>query len=343
MDELLARLVADVPRNPFLDEQKTKTYVWVQDGDSGRIVPSIVNAFWSPYLYRGQLARHTPCVPAVFRKLKVVKHPQQLSRKERARCFLDRVRLEEFLLALAQHPACEYSREVGLVISTEAIAQHYGMTTDRLDLTQDPAVAAFFATNRRNPSGNWRAVANGIGVVYRIDARRVQQCLPEPSDLECIGKQALPRPGEQKAWTLRVPLGLDFEKLPIDVFTFAHNKHSGNRLNARFEAGKRLFPEDALADVAATIRDAKSVPRELVAKVLMLINCPPAIFEQELEASTAYLSKHFGVAVRDRELISFSTTQRSAAQRAVSLRKRKFLEDVGVWAVRRASRRELRR
>jgi hypothetical protein len=38
---------------------------------------------------------------------------------------LARIGLEEFLVVLSAHPAIEYSRRIALVVSSEAIAQHY--------------------------------------------------------------------------------------------------------------------------------------------------------------------------------------------------------------------------
>lgn len=74
---------------------------------------------------------------------------ESLSLAERVRLFVDRVRLEEFLLALCDHPALDYAEQIGLRLQPYGLAQHYEMATDQLDLTQDHNVAVFFATNRR--------------------------------------------------------------------------------------------------------------------------------------------------------------------------------------------------
>jgi len=343
VEDMLICLKAEVPDNPLLDEATNRTYTWVARGELGRILPSFVNSFWSPFLYRGQVQRHSPCLPAVFRGLRFVDHPQKLSRFERAKCFLERVRLEEFLLALTSHPACDYSREIGLAMSPEAIAQHYEMATDRIDLSQDPDVAAFFATNTRGADGSWRPVSEGTGIVYRLKISKFRRKLREPSDLEWIGKQTLPRPGEQRAWTLRVPLGRDFEKLPVDLFTFTHRRHCSQRIHERFRGGKVLFPPDGLSRLAARIRAARSVARTFVSKVLTLQGCPAAIFERELQASVGYLAKHFSVVVRDRTPITFSPSQRAAIEKSVNRMKRIFLNDVGVRAVRTVMPEEMRR
>jgi hypothetical protein len=264
-----------------------------------------------------------------------VTHPQVLSQLDRARCFVARVKLEEFLLGLAQHPACAYSRKIGLAMSPEAIAQHYEIATDRIDLTQDPDVAAFFATHTRDARG-WHPLATGTGVIYRMNFPDLRATLHDPSDLEWIGKQALPRPGEQKAWTLRLPLGCDFEKGRIDVLTFNHQESCGRRLSDQFRAGALLFPPDRLSAVADSIRLSASIPRSLVSKVLTLQGRPAHLHERELEASAGYLAKNVGIAVVDREPIALSTIELAAADLDVERAALTFLDDVGVRPMRQA-------
>ena len=330
VDAVLDRIRADVPWNPFLRESKV-TYEWVADGSEGRLVPSLASPFWSPFLYRGQVQRHYPCIPGVFRSLQVVRHPQKLTPRKRAQCFLARVQLEEFLLALRDHPAVAYARDIGLKMSREPLAQHYGMATDRLDLSQDPEVAGFFATNVRADDGHWVPINGGTGVLYRLDVSGRYRAL-QSGELEWIGKQVLPRPGEQKGWTLRMPLGGDFEALPVDVFTFEQRRESGQRINEKFGGGERLFPPDALAEVAQAIRESKSIARSLVSRVLALQGCPGHSHRRELDASVGFFAKEFNIAVDDREPLSFSPRQRAAAEAQTQYLKEAFLDDVGVRA-----------
>jgi len=336
VDAVLDRIRADVPWNPFLSDDDSKVaYEWVADRSEGRLVPSLASPFWSPFLYRGQCRRWPRCIPAVFRGLQFVDHPQKLTRWERARCFLARVQLEEFLLALADHPAVPYAREIGLKMSREALAQHYEMATDRLDLSQNPEVAAFFATNSRADDGRWIPINEGRGVVYRLDISGHSRSLLS-GELEWIGKQILPRPGEQKGWTLQMPLGGDLENLPVDIFTFGQRKESGRRINEKFAGGRHLFPPDVLAEVAQAIRDSKSVARSLVSRVLALEGCRGDLHRRELAASVGFFAEQFGIAVEDREPLSFSLRQRADAEAQTHCMKDAFFDDVGVRAVRRA-------
>ena len=303
-------------------------YFWTKEG---RLLPSMTAPFSSPFIYRGQTARFTPCFPGVFRGLGTADDFKQLSPERRARCFIDRVRLEEFVVALSLHPATAYAREIGLRIHPYALAQHYEITTDRIDLTQDHRVAAFFATNTRI-AGKWLPVEEGTGVVYRIDFSACMNHFKER--FEWIGKQALPRPGEQKGCTLSLPLGMDFESLPVEIYTFPHNGASGQRLNEFFSGGGALFPPDAMAEVADTIRQAPTIPRQLVDGLLKSKEPAARLLFDAHDGGAAFLEKNSEVKVAVRPLNVLSKSQLARANEAVEQMRKTFLQGTGALAVR---------
>lgn len=326
VDHVLAWMERSVPPALFPPNPNV-AYHWLADGT---LVPSIMSSFTSPYLYRGQIKRFRPCVPGVFRGFPLVRRPSQLSDACWLRSIADRVRLEEFLFALRRHPACDYAREIGLRIFPYSIAQHYEMATDRIDLTQNHRIAAFFATNAREDS-DWRPVQRGVGVMYRIGVRQFSQ--PMSEHLECVGKQALPRPGEQKAWTLRLGLGQDFESLPVEICTFNQDEACGERINKEFGCGDILFPQDVLAEIADSIKSSPSLCSRLLVKVLTLPE-----FSEEWGARKKSVSQFedvLGLPVLDRALIEIGRVQFKTAEKAVASMRGNFLNDVGLLAVRR--------
>ncbi|RDS82596.1 FRG domain-containing protein [Dyella psychrodurans] len=341
--EVMDLLRSEIPENPF-PETSRDGYVWVNDGGQGRLVPSPGAPFSSPFLYRGQTKRHPHCVPGVFRGLQMVDHPQKLSQLERAKCFIARVRLEEFLMALRSHPAHAYSKEMNLVVSEEALAQHYELATGRLDLTQDPDVAAFFATNWRDANGQWHPVKEGVGVVYRVVISHLKQVLGDERYEFCaewIGKQAWPRPGEQKGWTLLVSLGVDFEDYPGDILTFDQRESCGVDFRQKFDAGLKLFPPDVLSEVVEAIKTAPTMARSLVSEVLTSQGCTGEMHDRELDASVGFFAHHFGIDVVDREPIGLSPEQLLVAQAQLEQMKPTFLHDVRALAVCRPISTEL--
>lgn len=169
-------------------------------------------------------------------------------------------------------------------------------------------------------------------MLYRLDISGRYRAL-QSGEVEWIGKQVLPRPGEQKASTLRMPLGGDFENLPLDVFTFEQRADSGRRVNEKFRSGARLFPPDVLTEVARAIRESKSIARSLVGKVLAFGHTGD-LHRRELNASVDFFAKEFGIAVDDREPLSFSPRQRADAEAQTQRMSETFLDDVAVRAVR---------
>lgn len=297
-------------------------YLWTSDGT---LVPSVGAPFVSPYLYRGQVARHQPCIPSVFRGLSSTDDPLSLPSADRSRLFADRVKLEEFVLAIEGHPACAYAREIGLRLQQYGLAQHYELATDRLDLTQDHRVAAFFATNEL-VDGVWLPVERGVGVIYRLHTTSFQRHFKDR--LECLGKQAFPRPGEQKGYTLSLSLGTDFEALPVEVFTFDHAHACSAALNRQYEEGGALFPPDVMSEVAAAINEAPTLPRRLVEHLLA---------SDQLSGPFVRLKdflQHLAGRICDRSLIGLSASQLDRAAAAVESMRSTFLDRVGALPVR---------
>jgi hypothetical protein len=154
--------------------------------------------------------------------------------------------------------------------------------------------------------------------------------------LEWVGKQTLPRPGEQKAWTFRLPLDRDLEEYPVEIFTFEHRESSSRRLKEKFEGGRLLFPPDPLSELANEIKTSRSIARCLVSKVLVMQGCPSEIQQLELDATEQYFAREFGIAVVGREPITFTSAQLAAAQSRVDSLEYTFFTDVGMVAVRSA-------
>jgi len=313
IDELLALMRADMSPNPLFPDLEEHEYEWLTNDGAAQLVPTLAY----PFLYRGQTARHVPCLQTAFRGLTPVDHPQKLTSAERAKCLLLRVRLEEFLSVLASHPASAFARDLPLVTYPVAIAQHYGLPTDRIDLSQDLDVAAFFATNTRSSDGRWHAMRDGTGVLYRLGIP-TDVFTPRFKGFEWIGRQALPRPGEQRAWALRLPLGRDFESLSVEIFTFDHCLECGHRLAEKYDGGQALFPSDILSVLAEEIRSAPTVSRAIVNRVLTGYGLPAEMHQSEMLAVEFCFQDQFGVSVADREVLSFSPEQLAVAQEATT-------------------------
>jgi hypothetical protein len=110
IDALLTYIRSDVLPNPFTDRRFTgDEYEWMTNGDRAQLVPSMGAPFASPYLYRGQTAHYSPCLPSAFRGIPFVYSPLEMTPRGRALLLLRRVRLDEFLALLVDHPATAFA------------------------------------------------------------------------------------------------------------------------------------------------------------------------------------------------------------------------------------------
>ena len=215
-------------------------------------------------------------------------------------------------------------------MNQHAIAQHYELATDRIDLTEDHTVAAFFATNSRK-GGVWFPVNEGVGVLYRLQRSAFARHME--ANLECIGKQALPRPGEQKAYTLKLPLGCDFESLPIEIYTFRQDEVFGRALHERFDGGATLFPPDVMAEVADAIKAATSLSLDIASKLLDA-ELPEALRSHSL-IDFMFALENQNIHLEARQPIVMDAAQHARAVEAVEGMRADFLKGVGMLAVRK--------
>ena len=118
---------------------------------------------------------------------------------------------------LKTHPFARYVFHKGLRIQPNGtaipikvdylgLAQHYELNTDSLDFTNDKWVAAFFATCTKVKGGYTPVASRGYGVLYSymILPKSWDESTDPNQKFTAIGLQPFPRPGEQKAYALRL-------------------------------------------------------------------------------------------------------------------------------------------
>jgi hypothetical protein len=210
------------------------------------------------YLYRGQTARYSPCLPAASRGVS--------TERGQLECLLNFVRMHWFCDILSQHPMVSYLAGRNLLIDRLALAQHYGIPTVLVDMTESIEVAAFFATCEY--AGNaWRPCTSGTGYMYRLDWEAADG--PVRSRFRPIGLQPFPRPHAQKAWTFCMRPDEDFEEVHgIEVVAFEHAQRVGEELLSLFDGGKKLFPVDILSTWAKRITGTQEFPLDFSRWVL---------------------------------------------------------------------------
>lgn len=215
------------------------------------------------YLYRGQTKRHLPCFPSLYRHLRSpARFLWETAPEDAAKIIANAVRTFWYYAELDRHPVFQWAKTERLQLPSLELAQHYGIATALLDLTESIEVALFFATHRLG-NGGFEPCTSGTGVLYMIDRTTMPPAF-EPR-FTPVFVQPFPRPTNQWAWACEMFMGECFEAYPwLGGLTFEHSEALANRIRPMAEAGGPLFPPDDLADIATRINASSVFPFESV-------------------------------------------------------------------------------
>lgn len=269
--------------------QRSNWWYWRQSDDGLGSAVLFTNA-----AYRGQTNHHDPMLPAAARGLQNLENLTEAPTQDQAEIILRLARMWWFERQLDYHPVAKHAEKEQLTLNRSALAQHYGLPTQFLDLTDDFDVAAFFATCRPTDRG-WAPMESGVGVIYRVD---FDEGFSNPigGRYEPLGPQPLPRPTEQCGWVTLLPMVHSFENWPnVRLMRFSHNKRIGDHYLQQFEGGSALFPPDPLADVAREISDCNEIPGELIDSAISLSLQLESISDEQIPAIRRELSRQVSI------------------------------------------------
>lgn len=116
-----------------------------------------------PGLYRGEYKFHEKTLPSCQRdissKTVIPFSTQQL---------IDLLKIEEFTQIAITFPNTILALNGKININWEALAQHYGLRTNLIDVSSEPFIAAFFATHRYDyDNDKYEMVTKGIGCMKK--------------------------------------------------------------------------------------------------------------------------------------------------------------------------------
>lgn len=204
--------------------------------------------------YRGQRDKDWICEPNIYRNA------------TEESLLIDRLKTIDFTIVAEEFPPVYYARNMDVQVDMLALAQHYEMKTDMLDLTSDISVAAFFAVTKFDERiGCYTPVSDGIGCICSF----FNMLGMESEDLgfRIIGLQPFSRPGQQCAFGLKLPQGTTMESLKRGrKVYFRHNRRYNQQILNIFgkEKNNALFPEELIANAAKKIRDSTYVTQRAV-------------------------------------------------------------------------------
>ena len=254
----------DRPHIMLYDFDKVGRYFMVQDDLSK--LPVMMPMSRTPFtFYRGQLKYFDSCLPVLYRY-----KGEELERQR----LLSKFQISEMILVMQTHPVINdlmkgalnipLLGEIKLPILYDGLAQHYGINTNYLDLTNNIWSAAFFASAKYLEGKYYPYEINEdskledrYGVIYRLkclaDDGQVIAFLNEM--ISPIGLQYFNRPGRQCAFVKKMSEEENFNDTHnLERIFFRHDNYANRLVFTLCQMGKQFYVEDSLANVVDEIR-----------------------------------------------------------------------------------------
>lgn len=226
------------------------------DGTIGAFPPNMFIRY-----YRGENKDYDeeyPCIPSIFRSRKPEDIGEDGLRKQKL-ILIDELKLIEFALILEQFPQVNFAIQDYCKVDFRALAQHYELNTNLLDVTSDIATAAFFATHYYDSNDNeYRVKEDGIGCLRIYSNIMIEYDENQP--FRMIGLQPFQRPGLQCAFAVRMTQGENFANLSHKILFKQSAKWNQKLHDTFYPNGKNiLFPDEEIADVAKIVKESRVI------------------------------------------------------------------------------------
>lgn len=206
-----------------------------------------------------------PCVPSMFR----VKKPEDIGedgQRKQELILIDELKLIEFELILEQFPQVKYAIQDYCKVDFRALAQHYELNTNLLDVTSDIATAAFFATHYYDSEKNeYRIKEDGVGCLRVYSNIMIEYDENQP--FRMIGLQPFQRPGLQCAFAVKMNQEENFANFSHKVLFKQNVKWNQKLHDAFYPNGKNiLLPDEEIADVAEIVKETRVISKRAIEK-----------------------------------------------------------------------------
>ena len=245
----------------FYDWTKTGHYLMMQDNTQHLpvLLPTSRTAFT---FYRGQSEYYEKCLPSLYR------FEGDESNEEMLRSHLQTA---EMILLMKSHPVIMsiesggiMHEKLGLVrlpVMYDGLAQHYGIKTCYLDLTNDIWCAAFFAATTCDGDYHPVVVTEDMPLKKRYGVLYMMDYSPNSGDSDFskdnilpIGLQYFNRPGKQSALVMAMQEIRDLHNHPrLKRVFFRHDTEANNLIYTLSQFGKQFLTEDPFAKMVEAI------------------------------------------------------------------------------------------
>ena len=180
------------------------------------------------------------------------------------------IQLEDFREILQVNPEIKEMEEGGLEVNYNGLAQHYGIETNVLDLTNSFLVAAFFATTIYDSLTDvYRPIVHTVsqGVIYFFPSGAFMN-FGHDVPIWPIGMEALRRPGEQRGFGMEMTEQKQDLNQYMDghLFKFWHTPQASMKIWEQTKGGGILFPYDPMTEKVRNIRKYRIYSEESLRK-----------------------------------------------------------------------------
>ncbi|HOU69269.1 MAG: FRG domain-containing protein [Paludibacteraceae bacterium] len=204
-----------------------------------------------PFLFRGQEREYKPCLPTIYR-----------NNATDVEVFLNRMRFVVFKKLLDSHPVVNgFFNRHGFNIDYEGLAQHYGLSTEVLDFTDDLDIALFFAMcpyDKDQDRYTWmKEDGERQAVIYIIRPSLDYVKFPKfefTDKLNSIGLQPFARPRLQRGFGVHVLHDEVFRPILVEISYTSKESYS---YYLKFGKGEKLWIKDELCDKTLQIAKKK--------------------------------------------------------------------------------------
>lgn len=278
--------------------------------------------------YRGQSRQFSPSKASLYRN----------GMTEAAR-FVERLKYAEFRKIVEEYPLTHFLRDtivasapdqsvhhIPLTIDHLALAQHYGIKTELMDITTDKFVAAFFATTDCKDDVYTPIVdkREEKGVLYRYSIPPWEMFPGKEPRLRAVGLQPFSRPGEQCGMVYPMTETEDFEKVATSIETFRHDRTVSEFVFNYTNRSRKLFPDSPMQEHAKKICNSTVFSNEAfhAVKEEFYTNSPE-------ELLLSYLSEH-SITLADHVDFGFTEDEKQACIKDWQANNDKFLSRIRV-------------
>lgn len=180
----------------------------------------------------------------------------------------------------------------------DAIAQHYGFSTNYLDLTQSRLVAQFFAlTDYNKETNSFFPIENFDDyepTIYEIKITDLYRLKPEA--FKVVGIQPFFRPLKQFAYAIDTSLFDEDLKPHFKKVLMTKDFKGSKYIYNFFDGGKLLFPEERILDSVNKIKGLKFNNKMIMPEDLLFKYCN--IFKKNFGEYRCKLSKLYNITTK---------------------------------------------